>query len=36
MFDNVKMLSCTFNGSQTDTFSTAGIVTGMFLSLIHI
>ena len=30
MFDNVKMLSCTFNGSQTDTFSTAGIVTGMF------
>ena len=30
MFDNVKMLSCTFNGSQTDTFSIAGIVTGMF------
>ncbi len=30
MFDNVKMLSCTFNGSETSTFSTAGIVTGMF------
>lgn len=30
MFNNITMTSCTFNGSQTGSFNTGGIVTGMF------